>query len=146
MTETPGGKILKIVGIIMMVFGALGILGAIINFTQLGSPMVRMGLNMLGMSVAPLVISYIIGILSSAFSLFAGFTAFKNCEDLDKAETLKMYGIVAAGFVVVNAILGFILLPSAFIGGMMIISMIVGLVLPALYIFGAMKNIEAKGK
>ena len=145
MTETPGGKILKIVGIIMMVFGAIAFVVGIWNLTQIGSPLVRMGLSMLGMSAAPLVISGIIGLLSAAFSIFAGLTAFKSCEDLDKAETLKMYGIVAAGFVVVNMILAFIMVPAGFRGAL-IPNTIIGLILPALYIFGAMKNIEAKGK
>ena len=128
--NAPGKTLLKVVGIIYIVFGAINILSSLIGFD-------------------------ILNIITSGWGLFVGVFAVLNCENLEKAKTIKLVAMIDIGLTIIGVIIGAIIAISAastLIGGVaaaivgIIVSIVVGaigLVLPILLLIGANRNIKA---
>jgi len=144
MTEAPGAKMLKVVGVLMAIFGAIGVItGLIAVFGASVSQVLYYEMFRVEIGVATLVVDALVGLIVAIVVLIAGIMGIKNAADVSKAGMLKSLGIVCAILAVIRAVVGFILLSALGIGAMAIVTLIFGLVLPILYILGASKNAAA---
>ena len=140
MTEAPGAKMLKVVGVLMVIFGALGIIGGIMTLPAISLTVATLALLGISLSAGAYTVSVLIGIVSAIVLLIAGILGIKNATDVGKAGTLKSLGILCVILTIVNSVVGFIVLSALGVGAMAIVSLIFGLVLPILYVVGASKN------
>lgn len=127
--EAKGAKFLKVTGIIMIIGGALGIILGIIALLGVGV------LALAGASAGILTFAAILSLVSAIVQLIAGIKGVKNANKPEKAQSCIVWGAVVA----VLSVLGNIL---TVVGGgeFDVTSLLLGLVLPVLYIVGAVKN------
>lgn len=135
-TDLKGKTMLKVVGILYIVFAAISILmglvaiagGAALGITGGGEGLA------LGLGAAAMILG-VIAILSSAFSLVVGILGVKWCNRPDKAQVLFVLGVVLIVLAALNLL-------SAFGGdsSSSVVSSLIGLVLPVLYTVGAWQN------
>lgn len=135
-TELKGRLMLKVVGILYIVFASFSILaglvaiagGAALGITG-GGESLAVGLGALAMILG------FVAILSSVFSLVVGILGVKWCNRPDKAGTLFVLGIILI-------VLAALSLLSSFGGdsSSSVVSGLIGLVLPVLYTLGAWQN------
>ena len=127
-----GHKFLKVTGILMIIGGAFGIIAGIVAILGVS------GLAALVGSAAGTGILYMASILclvSGIVQLIAGIMGVKNCEKPEMAQNCIVWGAIVAAL----SILGNILNVVAG-SGFSVTSLITGLILPALYIYGACLN------
>ncbi|MCL2611069.1 MAG: hypothetical protein FWE02_05260 [Defluviitaleaceae bacterium] len=128
--NAPGKSLLKAVGIIYIILSALSLLGSLFSFD-------------------------IISIITSGWGVFVGIFAVLNCENLEKAKTIKLFamidivvtiiGVIIAAIVAIStlgALLGVAGAIGAIIGSLLIGA--IGLVLPILLLVGANRNLKAQ--
>lgn len=131
-TTPKGATMLKVTGILMIIGGAISIIASILAIIGIAA------IAYLSDGSASLGLLYASGallIVSSVAELIAGILGTANCKKPEKAKTCLAWGIVVA----VLAVAGIIL--NAIGGGSFsVISLITGLVLPVLYIIGAVQN------
>ena len=123
-TELKGRLMLKVVGILYIIFAALSILTgllAVVGGAALGVVAMVFGLMM---------------ILSSVFSLVAGILGVKWCNRPDKAGALFVLGVVLTALAVLNLLSSF----GGDNGSAAVVGALIGLVLPVLYTLGAWQN------
>ena len=127
--EAKGAMFLKVTGIIMIIGGALGIILGIIALLGVGV------LALAGASAGILTFAAILSLVSAIVQLIAGIKGVKNANKPEKAQSCIVWGAVVA----VLSVLGNIL---TVVGGgeFDVTSLLLGLVLPVLYIVGAVKN------
>jgi len=143
-SEVPGRKMLKVVGVLMVILGGFSAIGGIVSLLTINDTVTawaRLGVNI---SATALTVSVLIGFISALFLLFAGITAIKNCADIEKAKTLKTYGIIAIVIAVISSIISFSVTGVGTSGGEALFGAAIGLALnlflPFLYLIGANKN------
>ena len=127
-----GHKFLKVTGILMIIGGAFGIIAGIVAILGVS------GLAALAGSAAGTGILYMASILclvSGIVQLIAGIMGVKNCEKPEMAQKCIVWGAIVAAL----SILGNILNVVAG-SGFSVTSLITGLILTALYIYGACLN------
>ena len=131
-TKTKGSGFLKVTGILMIIGGAVSIILSIIA---------ALGIAALAyisdgtVSSALLYASVILMIVSAVAELVAGIIGVANCKKPDKAVSCIVWGIIVAVLSVAGTVLN-----SVGGGSFSAFSLILGLVLPALYIIGAAFN------
>lgn len=133
--DAKGSGFLKVTGILMIIGGALGIILGIVAligvsaFAYLAEGEISTGL---------LYTAGIITLLSAIVQFIAGIIGVKNCKRVEKAQTCIVWGILVILFSVVGSVL-------TVVGGSAFptFSFLVGLIVPVLYIFGALKNKKA---
>lgn len=131
-TKTKGTGFLKVTGILMIIGGAVSIILSIIA---------ALGIAALAyisdgtVSSALLYASVILMIVSAVAELVAGIIGVANCKKPDKAGSCIVWGIIVAVLSVAGTVLN-----SVGGGSFSVFSLILGLVLPALYIIGAAFN------
>ena len=125
-----GAKFLKVTGILMIIFGALAIVMELIAMAGLGV------LEAIGAPMGALWLSAIVGLVGSVLELVAGINGVLNAEKPEKAKTCMVWGIIIAGMCVISNLITLFAYPDNF----NIVSLLLGLVIPALFIFGAYKN------
>ena len=130
--KLPGCGFLKVTGILMIVFGS--ILVVMNGLAWLGvSALAAIGGEEvdLGMMYVGVVLSF----LGSIAELATGIIGVVNCNKANKAKLCLVWGVI----VVVMTLLGSIIVPFA--GGQFsIVSLIIGMIVPALFVLGAVKN------
>lgn len=136
MTHAPGRQFLLVVGILFIIFGGFGVLAA---FGGLGT---ASSWNVIFPTSLPWGVYYGFALIATSFRVFAGIMGVMNAGKPEKASLLRLLGIVAAAFVVIDALAAFILFPNALGGFTAIFGLIFGLVLPVLFIIGAQKNLQ----
>lgn len=124
-----GSGFLKVTGILMIIGGAISLIMAIIAIVSIAA------LAAMGASSGILYFAGILVLVSAAIELVAGIMGVKNCKSPEKANTCLVFGIL----VIALSVLGNIINVA---GGASfnVASFLVGLVLPVLYIIGAIKN------
>lgn len=127
-----GRKFLKVTGILMIIGGAFGIIGGIVAMIGAGALAAVLETSAGGLMLASALI-----LASAVFQLIAGIMGVKNCDKPEKAQSCIVIGVIvailsAAGNVISNV------LGSDF----NIINYATGLIIPVLYIIGAVKNKE----
>lgn len=137
MQNQPKGKsILKIVGILYIIYAAITILIGLVSL--LGGGLLAIGSaganGMLGTGLG-LIAAFagIVVLLSSILSLVTGILGVKWCARVEKANVLFVLGIVLVVFAVFNVI-------STISNHGSLWSSLFGLVLPVLYTLGAYWN------
>ena len=135
-TDLKGRTMLKVVGILYIVFAAINILAgllAVVGGAALGisnGQGVALGLGVLTMALG------VITILSSVFCLVVGILGVAWCNRPDKAGALFVLGVVLIVLAVLNLLASFGSDNSvASVAGALI-----GLVLPVPYTLGAWQN------
>ncbi len=127
--EAQGKGFLKVCGILMIIFGGISIVLSLIAFAGVSV------LVALGAKAGVLYLSCVFSLVSAVAELVAGIIGVKNCGDTSKAGVCMAWGIVVAACCVLGQVI-------SVIGGgkFSVFSLILGLVLPVLYIIGAAKN------
>ena len=125
-----GSKMLKVVSIIMLVFCGLSVLGGLLLMG--GMSLLGAAGGSAGVGAAVGAIFFIVMLLSVGLQLAAGILGVKNWNRPDKAQPSIVLGIIILVFAAIS-------LFSSFSGGdaSNIMSSIVGLVLPVLYVVAA---------
>ena len=127
-----GRKFLKVTGILMIIGGAFGIIGGIIAMIGAGALAAVLETSAGGLMLASALI-----LASAVFQLIAGIMGVKNCDNPEKAQSCLVMGVIVAILSVAGNIISNVL-GSSFD----ILSYATGLVIPVLYIIGAVKNKE----
>lgn len=131
-TKTKGTGFLKVTGILMIIGGAVSIILSII--AALGIAALAY-ISDEAVSSALLYASVILMIVSAVAELVAGIIGVANCKKPEKAGSCIVWGIIVAVLSVAGTVLN-----SVGGGSFSAFSLILGLVLPALYIIGAAFN------
>jgi len=121
----------------MIIGGAIGIIVSIIAFVAVASLGALAAYYGETGSIAILYIAAAIGVIGAVIQLVAGIMGVKH-HNKAKAQTLMMWGIIVAGISVLGTIL-----TVAGGGSFSILSLLLGLVLPVLFIVGAIQNKNA---
>ena len=127
-----GRKFLKVTGILMIIGGAFGIIGGIVAMSGAGALAAVLETSAGGLMLASALI-----LASAVFQLIAGIMGVKNCDKPEKAQSCLVMGVVVAMLSVSGNVISNIL-GSSF----NILSYATGLIIPLLYIIGAVKNKE----
>ncbi|HZK45500.1 MAG TPA: hypothetical protein VFD34_04630 [Clostridia bacterium] len=128
-----GSKFLKVTGILMIIFGALALILSIVAAIGLAA-LVALELNTWQYTAA--VILMLVG---SIFELIAGIVGVKNCNKPEKAGTCMVWGIIVIALSVLSNVLTLVGNPDNF----SIVNLLTGLVIPVLYLIGAVMNKKA---
>ena len=124
-----GKQFLKVTGILMIIGGGLGIIFSLIAIAGVAA------LAYLGADMGALIFSSVLAIVGAVIELVAGILGVKNCDKPEKANTCIVMGALVAVLTVVSMIV------NAVAGGSFsVLSLVTGLVLPGLYIAGAVMN------
>lgn len=147
--EASGRKYLKVVGIIMIVFSSIGLLGSLISVIGV-QRMITMGAG-----AVITWMSVILSVFGAAFQLFAGIFGVKNSAKTEKAKACMVIGIVLIVVQVLSSIIGYFytldtVAITALSTGITIsntasiisaaVGLVIGLILPILYVYGAVLN------
>ena len=127
-----GRKFLKVTGILMIIGGAFGIIGGIVAMIGAGALAAVLETSAGGLMLASVLI-----LASAVFQLIAGIMGVKNCDKPEKAQSCLVMGVIVAILSVAGNIISNVL-GSNF----NILSNATGLIIPILYIIGAVKNKE----
>lgn len=131
MNNAPGKSLLKVSSILIIIFAGLGIVG-LLGLSALISAM--------GVSGMIVVLAFLVSGALAIVELIAGILGIKNCDKPEKAQTNLIFGVIMIAFVVINAIVTIVM--KSFVWW----STLSGLVLPIIYLVGALKNKEAVAK
>lgn len=133
--QLKGSSLLKIASILLIVFGAIGIIVSIIGLVSLVGLSSFFRAYDTDFNLGLLYVAGILGLVGTVLRLVAGIIGLKNHNNKAKAGTCFMWGIIIVAFTVVSSIL-------TVIGGnsFPFLSFIIGLIVPALYIVGAHQN------
>lgn len=130
--KAKGAGFLKVTGILMIIGGAISvILGIVAALGVAALVLISDG----AVSSALLYTSVILMIVSAVAELVAGIIGVANCKKPEKAGSCIVWGIIVAVLSVAGTILN-----SVGGGSFSAFSLILGLVLPVLYIIGAVFN------
>lgn len=130
--ETKGSKFLKVTGILMIVFGAIALIISIV--AVLGIAAIAL-VNDGTYDMTLLYVGGVVALLGSVAEFVAGIIGVINAKLPNKADTCIVWGVIVAVMSVAGEII-------SVIGGSQfnVFSLICGLVIPVLYIIGAVKN------
>ncbi len=149
MEQKQGSTLLKVVSIIMiiggiigaisslLVAGGAGLMTAVQSNPEAQKAAAEAGGN-LGVVTALLWIAAIFCVISAVIEIIAGVKGKKNCNNPAAAQSLIIWGVVSA----VISVIGNVLFATSGVG-VQVVSIILGLVLPILYIIGA---VQLKGQ
>lgn len=150
-TKAPGKGLLKVVGIILIVFGVFAFISAGSSVLTL-NVMEGQGLDSITSELLKqqgiteeafrqsLQLGMVLSGIQGVLYLAAGILGIVNCNKIKKASVCFICGIVLIAWQLGNAVYG------AVAGGFTVISLIsviLGLILPLLYFWGAVKNRQA---
>lgn len=128
-TTPKGASFLKVTGILMIIGGGIALIVAIVALLGIAA------LATLGVSSAMLYAAGALTLVSAVAELVTGIIGVVNAKRADKAGLCMAWGIVVAVLCVAGCILT-VAAGDAF----PVFSLILGLVLPVLFIIGAAKN------
>ena len=131
-TTTKGATLLKVMGILMIIGGAISVVMSIIAVAGIAAiAYLSDGAVSMGMLYASTALMAV----GSVAELIAGILGVANSKKPEKAKTCVVWGVIVAALsvagIVLNAIGG---------GSFSAVSAVTGLVLPVLYIIGAARN------
>ncbi|MCL2838437.1 MAG: hypothetical protein FWE04_05135 [Oscillospiraceae bacterium] len=144
MTEAPGAKMLKIVSILFVIFGGWGVIAGLMACG--GASLITASLSILGVGTGVLWVTIIVAIVLAVLGLIMGIVGLLWSNKTEKAGLLTTLGIAYIALLVVRTVFDFIFASSLNVGlgAFAWVGLIVGLVLPVLYILGAKKNMAVK--
>lgn len=134
--EAKGAKFLLVTGILMIMGGVLSFIIAVSTYSSLDLLIsLSTYAEEAGYNVDLITFAYILAIIGAVLELVAGIIGVAFSKKTEKAKVCFIAGIVVAIICVVNNIL-----IDVAGGDFNIASLLLGLVLPILYIIGANKN------
>ena len=141
-----GSKMLKVCGIITIIFGAISIVASILAVVGAGAgasyvaetgELGQEALLATGIILEVVIAAAVLSLVGSVIELIAGILGVKNWNKPEKATICVVFGIIVLALTVISLIL------SAVGGGTssasIVISVICGLALPVLYLIGAIQ-------
>ena len=131
-TTAKGASFLKVSGILMIIGGIIATIMGLIAIAAVATlSYLTDGQLVTGL----LYVACVLTIVSAVAELVAGIIGVKNCKRPEKANTCIVWGAIVAVLSVAGSIL-------TVVGGdsFPVASFLIGLVLPALFILGAVKN------
>ena len=128
-----GSKFLKVTGILMIIFGARALILSIVAAIGLAT------LAALDLNTWQYTAAVILMLVGSIFELIAGIVGVKNCNKPEKAGTCMVWGIIVIALSVLSNVLTLVGNPDNF----SIVNLLTGLVIPVLYLIGAVMNKKA---
>ena len=132
--EAKGAGFLKVTGILMIIGGAIALILAIVALIGVfGAAAIAgaMGVAIPGI----LYVAAILSLISAVAELITGIVGVKNAKKPEAAGKCMVWGIIVAVLCVLGCIL-----TAAGGSAFPVFSLILGLVLPVLFIIGAAKN------
>lgn len=132
MEKTKGSGFLKVTGILMIIGGGISIIMSIIAVLGVAA---LVYISDGEASSAMLYASVALMVVSAVAQLVTGIIGVVNCKKPEKAGVCMAWGIIVAVLCIAGTILN-----SAGGGSFSILSLVLGLVLPILYIIGAVFN------
>lgn len=127
-----GSVFLKVTGILMIIGGSLS---AILSIIQVLGISALIGI---GIRIPILYVAGVLALASAAGELTAGIVGIKNCQKPEKAKTCIVWGVIVVALCIISSIL-IVVAGSPF----PTLNLLLCLVLPVLYIIGAIKNKQA---
>lgn len=134
--RAKGKSYLKITGVLMIIFGVISAIIYLIG--SVGGGLLIAGDKAKDVGTMALLVM-IIGLIWAVFEVVAGVMGVKNCENPQKADACLKMGIILIIFAAVSNVAQMV--QEGFTAGG-IGSLIVGLLLPVLYCYGAKLNKE----
>ncbi len=121
-----GSKLLKITGILMIIGGIIGLIVGIVGILGAGA------LSLMGAHIGMLYVGGILAIISGIIELMAGLRGNKYCKDPVMGAKCLPWGVLVAVLSIISQII-------SCAGGskFSVVGLIVGLIIPILYIAGA---------
>ena len=140
MEKAKGKGFLKVVGILMIIFGALGIIvvGIIGLVAVMASTAADSLLESGGVITAAVIVASILAIIGGVIELITGIIGVKNCNKPENWKSCMIWGIISLALEVLSLILSFV--GSNASAGSIIINIIGGVAMPVLFIIGAKLN------
>ncbi len=132
--NAPGRSLLKVTGILMVIFGSFNLIFTLVGMLALGAIGGALG-GAAGAAVG--IGAVLIGSISGIVQFVTGIMGILNANKPEKAMVCMVFGALMIVFVLVNLFTNF--------SGFAIFGAIIGLVLPVLYIMGALKNKQVAG-
>ena len=132
-----GKGLLKVVGILMIIGGGIFFFISIFFLLSVGNFTYFTDGDLSSVQLNPTIIytSCVVMILGSVAELIAGIIGVKNCKKPEKATSCLVFGIIVAIFNLLGIIIG-----AVGGSGFNFVSLVIGLVLPVLFIVGAVMN------
>ena len=144
--NAPGRTFLKVTGILCIIYGVFLVLssaGSIFSYVQMTSgnltDEVEALYEAMGISASALLISIIFAVAGAVIFLLAGILGTANSRKVEKAGLCMIFGILLIAFEVVN--FGYAAMTTG-VTGLSIVSTLISLVVPVLYLWGSLKNKE----
>lgn len=128
MKQAPGKGLLKVTGILFIIFGAVSVVVTLIG-VFMGTFFVAAGMSVTG---AVVVVGIIIMCLGGLLEFLAGIFGVKNCDKPEKCNTCIVYGVLIIALTLVGNLMNGFYWTSVF-----------GYILPVLYFIGAIQNKSA---
>lgn len=145
--KAPGKGFLKVVGILLIIGGVFGFIGAASNAfvaSALSSGSLDSATTAIyeqaGLTAETFQAGIITSVIQGVIYLAAGILGVANCNKIEKANICFICGIVLIAFVLVNA--GISAVTTGFTA-LSVVSILASLILPLLYFWGALKNRQA---
>lgn len=138
--KAPGKTLLQVSGIILVVFAAIFLVMAafgLIGYNMMDNPEMIQALEQTGAASVDkgvVLFGLVIMFVSALVWLVPGIIGIKNCNRQDKAQICFILGVVMIVYELANAVY------ATVAGSFNVISVILRLILPILYIWGAMRN------
>lgn len=132
--QNQGSKMLKVTGILMIIGGALALVIALIAVIGIAAAASLAAGALGGGIVALAVIASILALLGGGIELAAGILGVKNWNQPAKAQSCIVFGAIIIALSVLSNILN---LASG--SEFNLFSLLLGLVLPVLYLVGAVQ-------
>ena len=127
----PGKGILKVVGILGLVFGG-------INSIILLHGLLTIDMFRFVMPDFPWEVYHLFSFVMLSYGIYLSVMAILHCGTLEKANFLKSLGIIGIVFIFISSVFDFVAL-----GASAAVIIPINFVLPILYIAGASKNVKA---
>lgn len=131
--NAPGKGLLKVSGILLIIFAAISILVLLLGMLAAGA-LAGMGGDVGALAGGVAIGVLILGLVSAAFSLIMGILGVKYANIPSKATVCLVFAIIAIVLQIVSLIMN---------GGSGIVMTLIGLVIPVLYLIGALRNKQA---
>lgn len=144
-----GSKMLKVCGILFIIFGAISVVVSILAVIgaaagiEAANNYAAQGYNMdsltasAGIVLGAVIAAAIFSLVGSALELVAGILGVKNWKKPEKATVCVVFGIIVLALTVISLILAII--GGGTSTGAIVVSIISGLALPVLYLIGALQ-------
>lgn len=144
--NAPGRSFLKVTGILCIIYGAFLILssvGSIFTYTQLTSgnlpDEVLAIYEQMNITASALLFSIIFVAIGAVLFLISGILGVANSRKVEKAGICMIMGILMIVYFVVNFGYGAV---TTGVTATSLISTVITMIVPALYLWGSLKNKE----